>query len=129
MKITLYSGPLFLLAVLAMPWVGAAPLVAASEDEVNNALHEFLDKNPSVATDLYPKLVNAANYVTLILDQEVVTDLLNNYMRDAAANEEVEELAKGEEEGDELEEDEEERTREKRQTSISGTINGASNPL
>ncbi|XP_050714695.1 uncharacterized protein LOC126997570 isoform X2 [Eriocheir sinensis] len=132
MKITVFSGPLLLVAVLAVPWVAAAPLESASEDDdVNAALEAFLDQNPSVAEDLYPKLVNAANYVTLSLDEDVVLDLVENYMKDVAAHviaDQLEESEKEEEEA-EAEEAQEEHARQKRQTSVTGAINSSRNPL
>ncbi|XP_050714694.1 uncharacterized protein LOC126997570 isoform X1 [Eriocheir sinensis] len=132
MKITVFSGPLLLVAVLAVPWVAAAPLESASEDDdVNAALEAFLDQNPSVAEDLYPKLVNAANYVTLSLDEDVVLDLVENYMKDVAAHviaDQLEESEKEEEEA-EAEEAQEEHARQKRQTSVTGAINSSRNPF
>ncbi|XP_045135091.1 kinesin-related protein 12-like [Portunus trituberculatus] len=109
MKTSTHLGrSLVLVALLAVSWAGAAPLVIDPEKEdVRDEVQAFLDQNPAIAEDLYPELLDLAYEVNITVNQEDLLDLLDGYVREATV-EEIEEELEREEEEEELEKEEEE---------------------
>lgn len=123
----IFSRPLLLVTLLAVSWAAAAPPKASPKNsDLKEELEAFFEQNPAIARDLYPDFVNEASDVNLTVDQDVVVDLLRNYMRELTVQEIEDELEK--EAGFE-EDEEEDHERRKRQTSVSGGIQSSSNPL